>query len=146
MPYPRSGGLVGVIRKLLPYTTAATVIAVLYVVWVFFSRWNENRHIERAAEAPKTEASGEFAKTYESGLKILNFYVTPGVVARGQKALICYGVANAKTVSLDPAVERVWPSVNRCFEVAPVRETRYTLTAQGDHGETKTESLVVKVR
>ena len=47
---------------------------------------------------------------------------------------MCYGVANAKTVSIDPPVEGVWPSVARCLNVSPRRTTVYTLTASDGAG------------
>ena len=45
-----------VIRALLPYTTAAVVLAALYLAWVFVSRWDENRRLERAAAAQQAKA------------------------------------------------------------------------------------------
>ena len=136
-----------VIRKLLPYTTAAAVLAALYVVWVFAARWNQERRIEEAAQAQKAKADKEITETYGgSRLKILNFYAAPGMIRRGEKALVCYGVANAKSIRLDPAVERVWPSTSRCFEVAPGRDTRYTLTAEDAEGHAAKASFVLQVR
>ena len=139
--------LVSIVRKLLPYTTAATVIAVIYVVWVFASRWSESRRVEQTAQAREAAAAKEVTDIYGSGhLKILNFYVTPGIVARGNKALICYGVVNAKTVRLEPPVTRVYPAISYCFEVTPQRETRYTLTVEDGHGHTETQSFVLEVK
>src|SRR5690349_12136863 len=113
MPPESPSPLARLIRKLLPYTTALLILAVLYVVWVFVSRWNQNRQLEREAAARQAKAGQELTEIYAGGqLKILNFYVTPGTIARGAKALICYGVANAKTVRIDPAVARVYPSVS----------------------------------
>jgi hypothetical protein len=147
MPPDSPSPLVRLIRKLLPYTTALFILAVLYVVWVFVSRWNESRQFEREAAARQAKAGQELTEIYAGGqLKILNFYVTPGTIARGAKALICYGVSNAKTVRIDPAVERAYPSVSRCFEVTPRRDTRYTLTAEDGHGHTATASFVLHVK
>ena len=135
------------VRKLLPYTSAGLALALLYVGWTFFSRWNDNSAIDRSAAAAKARAEAKIVEMYGSGnLKILNFYVTPGVVKPGQNALVCYGVVNATTVRLDPAVERVYPALNRCFEVAPRRKTRYTLTAEDAVGHTATESFVLEVK
>src|SRR6266849_7263981 len=135
-----------IIRRLMPYTAAGAVLAVLYVFWVLGARWNENRRMEQAAaEAQRAKPTKEIPGV-EGKLKILNFYVTPGVVKPGQKALVCYGVVNATTVRLDPSVERVYPALNRCFEVAPRRKTRYTLTAEDADGHTATESFVLEVK
>jgi hypothetical protein len=136
-----------VLRKVLPYTTAGVVLAALYMAWVFASRWNDNRRIEQAASAQRSKLDREITELYGSSrLKILSFYVSPGLIRRGEKALVCYGVVNARTMRLDPAVERMWPSASRCFTVTPDRETRYTLTAEDANGHTATESFVLQVK
>ena len=136
-----------VLRKVLPYTTAAVVLGALYTAWVFTSRWNVNRRMERAAAAQQAKFDREITEAYGSGqLKILSFYASPGMIRRGEKALLCYGVANAKAVRLDPAVERVWPSASRCFPVMPDRDIRYTLTAEDAAGHTATQSFVLQVK
>ena len=60
--------------------------------------------------------------------------------------MICYGVLNAKAVRIEPRVEGVSPSLNRCVEVSAEKETRYTLTAEGADGRTVSESFVLGVR
>lgn len=135
------------LRKVLPYTTAAVVLGALYTAWVFTSRWNDNRRMEQAAAAQRAKLDREITEAYGGGqLKILSFYASPGLIRRGEKALVCYGVVNAKTVRLDPAVERVWPSASRCFTVVPDRETRYTLTAEDAGGRTTSQSFVLQVK
>jgi hypothetical protein len=147
MPVTPDSILPRIVRRLLPYTTAAVVLVVFYVTWVFVSRWNDNRRMEQAAEARKAKPPDEFNQTYNSGqLKILSFYSTPGIVRRGDKALLCYGVVEAKTVRIEPKVDGVWPSVSRCVEVSPGRNTRYTLTAGDAQGHTATESILVRVK
>src|SRR5579863_4015850 len=122
---------VRIIRKLLPYVSAGVALAALYVVFVFVSRWQENRRLEAAAaEAARAKAEREVKAIYGDGrLKILDFYAAPGIIGRGQKALLCYGVVNAKSIRLEPAVEPMYPAVSRCFEVTPLHDTRYTLIA-----------------
>lgn len=78
-------------------------------------------------------------------VRIVHFYASPGVLEAGRQALLCYGVENARTVRLDPALDRVWPAYNRCLAIAPTRDTRYTLTAEGFDGRQVSESLEVKV-
>jgi hypothetical protein len=144
--YASESGLMHGIRKILPYTTAGLVLAVLYVAWVFASRWNDNRRMEQAAAAQKAKLDREITDLYGGGrLKILSFYASPGMVRRGEKALVCYGVVNAKTVRLDPAVERIWPSASRCFAIIADRETRFTLTAEDGQGHTETQSFVLQI-
>jgi len=142
------GESVRIIRKLLPYVTAGVALAAAYTIFVLGSRWLENRRLETAAaEAARVKAQREIAQIYGDGqLKILQFYVAPGVISRGQKALLCYGTANATSVRLDPAVERMYPALSRCFEVAPPRDTRYTLVAENQAGHTARESVVLLVR
>jgi len=79
-------------------------------------------------------------------VKVVGFYATPDVMRQGEKADLCYGVDNAKSVRLDPPVERVWPSVGRCFEVTPLRDTRYTLIPEDADGHTAVQSLTVRVK
>ena len=74
--------------------------------------------------------------------RITMFYASPLNPAKGEKANLCYGVENADEVTLDPPVDRVWPSMSRCIEVAPGKSTTYTLTAR--HGaETVSQSVTV---
>ena len=79
-------------------------------------------------------------------LKITQFYASPSVVARGEQALVCYGVEDARSVSIAPGVEPLAPSVSRCVPVTPVRTTRYTLTAEGLDGRTASATVTVEVR
>ena len=51
--------------------------------------------------------------------RILRFYASIGTVLPGQKALICYGVENTKTVRISPWMAGVTPSLRRCLEVFP---------------------------
>ncbi len=87
------------------------------------------------AAAQKEKASAES--------KILHFYASPGLLASGEIATLCYGVENATAVEINPAVEELKPSFNRCFQVAPRQTTTYTLTATG--AGTSTASLVINV-
>ena len=135
------------VRKLLPYTSAGLALALLYVCWTFFSRWNDNSAIDRSAAAAKAKAEAKIVEMYGSGnLKILNFYVTPGVILRGQKGLLCYGVSNAQTVRIEPGVEPVKPSISRCIEIGPRKDTEYKLTAEDAAGHSETKSLLVRVQ
>jgi len=79
------------------------------------------------------------------GLKIIMFYATPAVIERGETAILCYGVANADRVSLDPPVTEIKPSLNRCIEVKPTATTAYTLTAANSRGEEQTQAVEVAV-
>lgn len=58
---------------------------------------------------------------------------------------ICYGVENAVSLILDPPVEELTPSINRCFEAPVPRETEFKLTVRGAGGDEATASFTVAV-
>ncbi len=133
------------------YTSAALAVVVFVVGWILFSRWLENRAMESRAKEERTQKQNEQDRiTLEQlggkELAIQNFYATPGLVRRGESVQICYGVANAKTVTLEPQSNPVWPSYSRCVDVEPQKTTTYTLTIADASGNTKTQTLEVKVR
>lgn len=132
------------------YTSAAIVIVAFVVGWIFFSRWFENRAIENREKQERTQKQLELDRvTLEQlggkELAIQNFYATPGVVRRGETVQVCYGVANAKTVTLEPQSNPVWPSHSRCVDVKPTKTTTYTLTIADASGNSKTQTLEVQV-
>jgi len=136
-----------IVRKLLPYSSAGLAIALLYVAWTFLSRWHDTRGLERAAEHEKARADAKIVEMYGSGnLKILHFYVTPGVILRGRKGLLCYGVSNAQAVRIEPEIEPLKPSISRCLEIAPWVDTRYKLTAEDESGHSATMTVLVRVK
>jgi hypothetical protein len=132
------------IRKVLWFTMG---LAGLYLAWTFYSRWNQNREVERAAEAERAKANAKIVELYGSGsLKILNFYTTKGTIDRGEKTLLCYGVSNAAVVHIEPGVEPLKPSLSRCIEIAPRQDTQYTLTAEDAAGHHVTATFAVHVK
>ncbi len=133
------------------YTSAALVVVVFVVGWILFSRWLENRAMENRAKEERTQKQQEQDRiTLEQlggkELAIQNFYSTRGLVRRGETVQICYGVANAKTVTLEPQSNPVWPSYSRCVDVKPTKTTTYTLTIADASGNAKTQTLEVQVR
>ena len=79
-------------------------------------------------------------------VRILSFRASVGTLLRGQKAQLCYGVANAKAVRISPVAAQVDPSANRCMEIGPRHTTHYTLMAIGFDGSVATRSLTVPVQ
>jgi hypothetical protein len=77
--------------------------------------------------------------------RILFFYPRDPILPKGEKSVLCYGVAEAKSVRLDPPVEDIKPSLSRCIEIAPKRTTTYTLTAVGQDGRSVTQSASVRI-
>ena len=136
-----------------PFLYSWTVLAgvALVVCLILVSRWKENRDIERRAREEQTQQRREqdrLALEHFGGkeMAIQSFYAIPGVVRRGESVQLCYGVANAKTVKLEPQSNPVWPSYSRCVDVTPAKTTTYTLTIADAAGNTKTQSLEVQVR
>jgi len=133
------------------YSRTVIIIAALIVVWIFFSRWWQNRSIEyrfkeERAEKQREQDRATLEQMGGKELAIQTFYATPGEIRRGQTVQLCYGVANAKTVTLAPQSNPVWPSYSRCVDDAPAKTTTYTLTITAAAGNTKSQSLTVQVR
>jgi hypothetical protein len=133
------------------YSGTALVMVAVVVVAILVSRWKENRDLEERAQQTKTRQQQEqdrlaIEQLGGKELAIQNFYATPGTIGPGQSVELCYGVANAKTVKLEPQSNPVWPSYSRCVDVTPTKSTTYTLTIADAAGHTKTQTLEVKVR
>jgi hypothetical protein len=140
-----------VFKNPLLYSWAALAFVALAVVSILVSRWMENRNFEQRAKQAKTQQQREqdsIALEQMGGkeLAIQNFYATPGAIRRGETVQLCYGVANAKSVRLEPQSNPVWPSYSRCVNVTPAKSTTYTLTIADPTGHTKSQTLEVKVR
>jgi hypothetical protein len=139
------------LKNPLLYSSAILVVALLGVVFVMFSRWQDSRNMEREAARERVEKQHEqdrLAVEQLGGkeLAILSFYANPTTIRRGESAQLCYGVANAKTVKLEPQSQPVWPSTARCVDVSPVKSMTYTLTIEGATGKTQSQDVEVKVR
>ena len=134
----------------LVYTGTVVLLVGLYVGWIVFSRWNGNRAIEQRARDIAAQKQQELdRKTVEqmggSELAIQSFYGNT-MIRRGQTGQLCYGVANAKKVTLEPQSEPVWPSYSRCIDVKPTKTTTYTLTATDAAGHSVSQTFTVKVQ
>ena len=132
------------------YSSIILGVAALAVLWIMFSRWQQNRYIERrdAEEKAHKQAENDRIALEQLGgkeLAIQSFYASSGAIHKGSSVDLCYGVANAKTVTLEPQLNPVWPSHARCVNVTPSKTTTYTLTASDASGNTKVESLTVRV-
>lgn len=143
-----SGGTQSTLSTIFKFSWIIVIIAIFVVAGIFYSRWQENRDInQKAAEANRAKAQQLVEDFGGNDFKILNFYAAPGVIRRGDSAALCYGVSNAKSVTLEPKTsEGVWPALNRCFEVSPKKTTTYTLTASDSAGHKKTAALTLEVQ
>jgi hypothetical protein len=140
-----------ILKNPLFYTSTVLGVALLAVAWIMFSRWHDNREIERHAAQQRAEKQRELdlraiQQLGGKDLEILNFYASPGVIRRGESTQLCYGVANAKSIRIEPLTSPVWPSFARCVDVSPKKDTAYTLSIQDASGNTKTAAVEVKVR
>ena len=106
----------------------------LAAVWLFVATRPAGRQVPLRA---RNAAPGP--------VKILQFYANVGALTRGEKALLCYGVENAKAVEIKPMAEAVSPSPNRCIQIGPQHTTHYTLMAEGFDGRMTTQSLTLPV-
>jgi hypothetical protein len=139
------------LKNPLVYSSAVLVVVLLGVVFVMGSRWQDRRKIERQAgqeRAEKQHAQDRMAVEQLGGKEfaILSFYASPAVIDRGESAQLCYGVANAKTVKLEPQTQPVWPSMAHCVEVTPSKSMTYKLTIEDAAGKTQSQDVDVKVR
>jgi hypothetical protein len=129
------------------------VVAVLlvYIVFVFWTRAQDNKLIEReraekAASNQRTADEKSLESLGGTDFKILAFYASPGVVHKGDDVSMCYGVANTKTVTLDPPVASVWPAATRCMQIQVDKTTKFTLTADDGSGNKKQAELTITVK
>jgi hypothetical protein len=133
------------------YSGIVLLVAVAYVAFLLISRYESNRAIDRrnaekAAELQRADDRAVVEQLGGSELSIRALYVSPVGIRSGEKAQLCYDVANAKTVTLDPAAGEVWPSHNRCLDVSPKKTTTYTLTIADSAGHSASQTVELKVR
>jgi hypothetical protein len=123
-----------------------TAIAVVYVSWVFLARYWSHHNTTPVKDEEQARRNAEFARTYGgTQVKILQFYAREGNLTQGSPTVLCYGVLNARAVRITPAVDGVSPALSRCVEVSPIKDTQYTLTAEGNDGHTVSESFMLQV-
>ena len=141
-PPPRQG--------ISTYTIVSLIVfgvALAYVVGVFYMRWHSNRVIEeRATERERSHNEKVVQAMGGDRFEILNFYANPAVIQRGDSTTLCYSVSNAKSVTLQPQSNAVWPAFERCVSVSPKKTITYTFTATDASGNTKSATAMVVVR
>lgn len=139
------------LKNPLLYSSAILAAALLGIVYVMFSRWQDRRNIERQAAQERMEKQHQQDRLAVEQLggkefAILSFYASPTLIQRGESAQLCYGVANAKSVKLEPQPQPVWPSIAHCVDVSPIKSITYTLTIEDQAGKTQSQDVEVKVR
>jgi hypothetical protein len=134
-------------QKMRIFTCLVVVLAGIYLYWDHYSRWRTNQAMIQRLKAPVAERDRAFVEAYGRGIKILSFYAVPSTIRRGETAQLCYSVANAESVRIEPPpVEGIWPSFSRCVAVMPQADTNYRFIAKDEQGNSKTADLTVKVR
>lgn len=136
-----------------PFLYSSVVIfgVILYVSYVLYSRYESSRQFERQTKQREAEQRREddlraVEQLGGSELAIRGLYVSPASIHPGESAQLCYDVANAKTVTLDPPVAQVWPSHSRCINLSPRKSTTYTLSIADAAGKMVTQSVELRVR
>jgi hypothetical protein len=97
------------------------------------------------SSAPTTAPAAGVAGPESRAVRITQFYTTSPKLARGEKALLCYGTDDARKVWLSPPRQELSPALAQCVEVSPAATTTYTLTAEGDGGQAAKLDLTVTV-
>jgi len=138
------------LKRPLVYSSLLIVVVAAYVCWILYSRHIESRRYEQRVRDQQVQKRREDdQKAIEqlggSELQIEMLYATPQV-RRGEAAQVCFGLANAKTVTLEPQSNPVWPSHSLCVDVKPTKTTTYRLTATGADGKSLRQEVTVKVR
>jgi len=133
------------------YSSFVIVAVLLYVSYVLYARYESSKEYERQTKERQNEQRREddrLAVEQLGGaeLAIRGLYVSPRAIHPGESAQLCYDVANAKTVTLDPPAGEVWPSHSRCLNIAPRKTTTYTLIIKDALGKTVSETVELAVR
>ena len=133
------------------YSSLLILGVLLYVSYVLYARYESSRQYkqkiqERQAEQRREEDRLAVEQLGGSELAIRGLYVSPRTIRAGETAQLCYDVANAKTVTLDPPAGDVWPSHSRCLNISPRKTTTYTLTIKDAAGKTVSQTVDLPVR
>lgn len=139
------------LRNPFLYSSTLLLAVAIYVAFVMLNRYESRREYDkRSAEEQAEKRREDDRRAVEQlggdALAIRAFYISPGVVRAGETAQLCYDVANAQTVTLEPPVAEVWPSHTRCFHVVVRKSTNFTLTILGAGGKSVTQSVELKVQ
>jgi len=132
------------------YSSLLIFAVILYVSYVLYARYQSSREYERQTKQRQSEERREedrlaVEQLGGSELAIRGLYVSPRTIHRGEAAQLCYDVANAKTVTLDPPAGEVWPSHSRCLNISPRKTTTYTLTIKDAAGKAVSQSVELPV-
>src|SRR2546427_5673515 len=92
-----------IFRNPFVYTTTLIAVAVVYVGFVFFSRWEENRTIEERAKAKEREEAARAVEMMGGNrLEIQSFSGSPRILRRGETGLVWYGGGEEQRGGVNP--------------------------------------------
>lgn len=133
------------------YSVIVFLVVLSYVVILFISRYKSNRAFqqrtaEKAAEQRRADDRAALEQLGGSELAIRSLYISPAIIHPGESTQLCYDVADAKTVTLDPPDGKVWPSHFRCLDLSPKKTSTYTLTVVDASGQSISQSVQLQVR
>jgi hypothetical protein len=132
-------------NRIVLSVAGTAALALAYLAGMAVTRYTANRQWERARKALAEAKYKAAPANVGTGVRILQFYASSGEVTKGDHAIVCYGVENARAVRLDPPIEQIEPALNRCLSVSPERTTTFKLTATGKDGREVSESFTVQV-
>jgi len=132
------------------YSSLVILGVLLYVAYVLYARHLSNKEYERQTKERQSEQRREqdrlaVEQLGGSELAIRGLYVSPAAIHPGESAQLCYDVANAKTVTLDPPAGEVWPSHSRCLNISPRKTTIYTLSIADAAGNKVSQTVELRV-
>jgi hypothetical protein len=127
------------------------ILVAAFVLYIMLERYLSKRAFEdriaREQAAKRLEVDRLAIKQLGgSELAIRSLYLSPPTVHPGQTAQLCYDVANAKTVTLEPPIAEVWPSHSRCIDLKLKQSTTFTITIADAAGKTISQSVDLKVQ
>ncbi len=117
-----------------------------YLGWTWLQRHEATVRMERGLLAGRRRAEPQGVDSTGTGVRITQFYARAGEMTDAERNLVCYGVVNAQSVRMEPPVENLTPSPNRCFWVEPQQDTTYTLFATGSDGSQDSATFQLRVK
>jgi hypothetical protein len=118
-----------------------SILVSVYLTSVWLARRNAAERLER-----RTHSRAGTVGESSSRVRITQFYASPGEITDADHSTVCYGVENARSVRIEPAVANVRPALTRCFWVEPKQDTAYALTAEGADGTLESASFTLRVK
>src|SRR5271157_3504534 len=132
-------------RRISHVLLIAIGIAAANLGWTWLERHSADLRMERTLQARRNRRDAVQTDS-STRVKITQFYATAAEITDDDHNTICYGVENARTVRLDPPVEKLTPVLVRCFWVEPRHDTTYKLIAEGVDGSQDSASFRIRVR